>query len=188
LLVRRPDDAQHAYLLSTCHTFALSGMANVGDAIIQPSIVDGGNPPGDQVAELAAWAVPQFSPASFPNRADAAIARVTHPQAILPDIHLIDAPQGVAGVRLGTVVHKTGRTTGYTLGMVIDTDFKYQVDWPNPAGGFSRVGFSDQVRCTRYSAEGDSGSAVLNRRQNRVVGLHVGGSEHSRRSRMRLLP
>jgi hypothetical protein len=38
LLVQRLDDAQHSYLLSTCHTFALSGMANVGEAIIQPSI------------------------------------------------------------------------------------------------------------------------------------------------------
>jgi hypothetical protein len=82
-------------------------------------------------------------------------------------------------VRLGTVVHKTGRTTAYTLGMVIDTDFRYQVEWPNPAGGFSRVGFSDQVLCTRYADAGDSGSAVLNRRHNRVVGLHVGGTEHS---------
>ena len=93
-------------------------------------------------------------------------------------------------MRLGTVVHKTGRTTGYRLGVVLDTDFKYQVDWPNPAGGFARVGFSDQVLCTRYAAEGDSGAAVLNRRQDRVVGLHVGGSEHSSffaRSQMLLL-
>jgi hypothetical protein len=180
LLVQQLADPQHSYLLSACHTFALSGMANVGEAILQPSIVDGGNPPADQVAELSSWVVPQFTPFGYPNVADAAIARVTHPQPILPDIHLIDAPQGVAGVRLGTGVQKTGRTTGYTLGMVIDTDFKYDVTWPNPAGGFGRVGFRDQVLCTRYAAPGDSGSALLNRRRNRVVGIHVGGSEFSR--------
>jgi hypothetical protein len=37
------------------------------------------------------------------------------------------------------------------------------------------VGFRDQVLCTRYSDEGDSGAAILNM-ANRVVGLHVAGT------------
>jgi V8-like Glu-specific endopeptidase len=37
------------------------------------------------------------------------------------------------------------------------------------------VGFRDQVLCTRYTAGGDSGAAVLNKRRY-LVGLHFAGS------------
>lgn len=81
---------------------------------------------------MAEWISPQFAAHGFPNRVDAALARVTpdpHHLPIVPDIHLIDAPQGVAGrIQRGVVVHKTGRTTAYTLGLVIDVDFKFQID------------------------------------------------------------
>jgi hypothetical protein len=40
------------------------------------------------------------------------------------------------------------------------------------------VGFRDQVLCTRYSASGDSGSAVLNM-EKEIVGLHFAGSDSS---------
>ena len=182
LLVSRAGDESTVHFMSTCHSFSLSGMAHIGDQIIQPSVQDHGVSPADAVAELSAWVAPIFSVHGFPNRADAAITRVTHPQGILPDIHLIGAPQGVAKVRRGSLVTKTGRTTARTFGVAIDLDFKYQVNWPNPTGGFSRVGFSDQVLCTRYSSDGDSGAAILNR-QDRVVGLHVGGITPARKKR-----
>ena len=37
------------------------------------------------------------------------------------------------------------------------------------------VRFSDQVICNRYAGPGDSGSAILNAR-NEVIGLHTSGS------------
>ena len=49
------------------------------------------------------------------------------------------------------------------------------LEYKRPGGGKGRVGFRDQVLCTRYTASGDSGSVVLNDRE-RIVGLHFAGS------------
>jgi hypothetical protein len=41
--------------------------------------------------------------------------------------------------------------------------------------GVGKVGFRDQVLCTRYSKPGDSGSLVLDKKTKRAVGLHFAG-------------
>jgi hypothetical protein len=178
LLVRLNGYAQDLYLLSACHTFARQGLANHGDPIIQPSLEDGGTHPASTVAALASWVPITFTATGYPNRADAALAKVTDPGQPAPDIHIIGAPNGVSRARLRTVVHKMGRTTGYTLGMAIDLDFKFQTQWPHPLGGTARAGFSGLVLCTKYACQGDSGAAVLNRR-NRILGIHMGGDDSS---------
>jgi hypothetical protein len=72
-------------------------------------------------------------------------------------------------------VQKTGRTTDYTQGIIQDVNYRLALTYKKPGGGSGRVGLRDQVLCTRYTAGGDSGSAVLNM-QRRVVGLHFAGS------------
>ena len=72
-------------------------------------------------------------------------------------------------------VQKVGRTTDYTTGVVLDVHYRLALRYKKPGGGTGRVGLRDQVLCTRYTAGGDSGSAVLNSRK-RVVGLHFAGS------------
>jgi hypothetical protein len=178
LLVKLNGNPQDLFLLSACHTFARQGLANQGDPIIQPSLGDGGSHPASTVAELASWVPITATAAGYPNRADAALAKMTDPRQPAPDIHIIGPPNGIGRARLRTEVHKMGRTTGYTLGMAIDLDFKFQTKWPQPGGGTARVGFSDLVLCTKYAAQGDSGAAVLNRR-NRVLGIHMGGDDSS---------
>jgi hypothetical protein len=73
-------------------------------------------------------------------------------------------------------VKKVGRTTDYTTGVITDVHFRLSLQYRRPSGkSKARVGFKDQVLCTRYSAPGDSGSIILNS-SDRVIGLHFAGS------------
>ena len=72
-------------------------------------------------------------------------------------------------------VQKTGRTTDHTIGIIRDVDYRTTLRYRKPTGGSLRVGFKDQVLCSRYTAPGDSGSAILNMNR-KVVGLHFAGS------------
>ena len=55
-------------------------------------------------------------------------------------------------------------------------DFRFDARYPRTATAYARVGFRDQVLCTRFTSDGDSGSAVLNSALQ-VVGMHIAGSE-----------
>ena len=43
--------------------------------------------------------------------------------------------------------------------------------------GAGQVGYLDQVMCTRYSDEGDSGSLILQQGSRKAVGLHFAGAD-----------
>lgn len=176
LVRRRGSDRLH--ILSNAHVLADQGLAQLGDPILQPALGDGGQPGADELAQLSGWVPIQFTDSSFPNLVDAAIAQVRK-RSVRTDILDIGLPAGTAWVRLGSEVKKSGRTSGFTMGQVLDTNFRvsflYKNPWSSPPGQFARAGLQDQVLCTRYSDVGDSGSAVLNR-DNRVVGLHFAGS------------
>lgn len=121
----------------------------------------------------------QFSVAGFPNRVDAAIAKVKSSKNVTSAIGLIGVPRGLSRtVRRGMQVQKTGRTTDYTIGLIRDVHFRTALRYKRAGGGRGRAGFRDQVPCMRYTAGGDSGSAVLNM-QKKVVGLHFAGSPSS---------
>jgi hypothetical protein len=72
---------------------------------------------------------------------------------------------------IGDIVHKSGRTTGYTKGRIIATNLTVQVD----LGVGMLVRFVDQIVCDDFSAGGDSGSAVFDDSGN-LVGLLFAGS------------
>lgn len=61
-LVRRGNDI---YILSNNHVMANSNEASLGDPIIQPGPIDGGNDPTDRIATLA-----EFIPITFPAGGD----------------------------------------------------------------------------------------------------------------------
>jgi hypothetical protein len=179
-LVRKRGDAATLYILSNAHVLADDGAGKKDDPILQPGPADQGSPPSDTLARLSEWVPFEFTAATFPNLVDAAIARVTRPGEVVAAIRRIGVPKGVSTrLRRGMQVRKTGRTTDYTIGVVRDLHFRTSLSYKKPAGGGrGRVGFRDQVLCTRYTAAGDSGSAVLNRRRE-VVGLHFAGSPSS---------
>jgi hypothetical protein len=154
-------------------------VARKGEKILQPGKHDGGKASADVLAELAEWAPFQFSASGHPNLVDAAIAKVKALGSVTSAIRLIGVPQGISRtIQRNMQIQKTGRTTDYTVGIVKDVNYRTALTYPKPGGGKGRVGFRDQVLCTRYSASGDSGSVVLNMKKE-VVGLHFAGSDSS---------
>ncbi len=175
-LVRRTSDPTGWYILSNSHVLADEGVGSVGDNIIQMGDLDGGAAPGDVIATLADFEPFKFTAITFPNLVDAAIAKLTGTGTATSAIRIIGVPAGVSTtLNRGQQVQKCGRTTDHTIGIIKDRHYRLGLTYKKPGGGSGRVGLKDQVLCTRYTAGGDSGSAVLNM-QRRVVGLHFAGS------------
>lgn len=175
-IVRRRHDGTRA-ILSNAHVLARDGLAELGEEIVQPSTVDGGEPGVDRVAHLAAFHAFEFTETGFPNLVDAAIADVNRQRAHVDRIReLGHAPKGITkGVRRGMHVHKMGRTSDLTVAIIQDVHFRLQFRLRRTRTRRARVGFRRQVMCTRFTGPGDSGSLVLSS-SGRAVGLHFAGS------------
>lgn len=175
-LVRKRDDPDTLYVLSNSHVLANQGICQAGDFVLQAGKSDGGVQPGDVLCELAEWIPFQFTEEGFPNLVDAAIAKVRNSAEITAAVAMIGVPKGISTVvRRGMMVKKCGRTTDLTFGEIKDVDYRLPMSYKVQEGGFGRVGLRDQVLCTRFTAGGDSGSAVFNM-DNKIVGLHFAGS------------
>jgi hypothetical protein len=178
-LVRKQGQPDKLYVLSNSHVLANEGLGRAGDVIIQAGKFDGGVQPDDVLCELAEFVPFQFTEDDFPNLVDAAIAAVKNPSEVTSAVNLIGVPKGVSTVvRRGMKVRKCGRTTDLTIGEIKDVDYRLPMFYKNGNGGSGRAGMRDQVLCTRYTAGGDSGSAVFNM-DGKIVGLHFAGSPSS---------
>ncbi len=190
-LVRRGDER---FILSNNHVLANSNAGRPRDTILQPGRADGGSD-ADKVAELAEYVAIDFEggPAGCSaslarlwrslsqrtvisqeqpgqNTVDAALARPLSDSMVSAEILEIGRPAGIAEAMLGTPVQKSGRTTGYTTGNVIQIDVTVQVAYGNQTAQFV-----NQLMADGMSQPGDSGSAVLDMERN-VVGLLFAGS------------
>lgn len=172
---RRSDDA--LALLSNSHVLARDGLAEIGEEILQPSTVDGGEVGADRVARLSRFEPFEFTDTGFPNLVDAAIAELEDGRPLTDHIRLLGhAPKGITkGVRRGMHVHKIGRTSDLTTAIIQDVHFRLQFRLRQKKNRRARVGFRRQVMCTRFTEGGDSGSLVLSS-TGRAVGLHFAGS------------
>lgn len=176
-LVRKQGDPDGLYILSNSHVLADEGTASIGDEIIQPGDYDQGSSPSDVIAHLSEF-IPFDFTQGYPNLVDAAIGKVLRNDLVVSGIGVIGVPpQGIGQARVGTKIKKVGRTTGFTHGEVLDVDFRTAINYKTSGGGSGVAGFRDQVLCTRYTAGGDSGSAVLHETSNKILGLHFAGSE-----------
>lgn len=175
-LVRKRGSKSPLYILSNSHVLANEGLARKGDKIVQPGTLDGGRSPADAIGELAEFVPFEFSAAGYPNLVDAALAKVAKSR-VVREIRLLGIrPRGVnRKIERGATVRKVGRTTDLTVGTVQDVNYRLALHYQKTATTRGRVGLRDQVLCTRYTAGGDSGSAVLDLR-DRIVGLHFAGS------------
>lgn len=160
------------YVLSNAHVIAQSGLATIGDAVLQPG---GGNPATDQIGQLTRFVPLQFqTPTSVPqNRVDAAIAQCAF-RDINREVYWIGFPRDFGiPVSVGDILVKTGATTGFTSGRVNAINVTTDVG-PYP-GGLGIARFVEQITTTAMSQGGDSGSLVCDRK-GLTVGLLFAGS------------
>lgn len=107
------------------------------------------------------------------NQVDAALARPLSPSLVSNEILYIGKPVGAGEATLGTAVQKTGRTTGYTQGVITQIDATLRIEYEE---GAASALFTGQLVASPMSQPGDSGSAVLDM-DRRIVGLLFAGSE-----------
>ncbi|MHA6644087.1 trypsin-like serine protease [Mesorhizobium sp. A623] len=178
-IVRKRAGGRERYILSNAHVLAAWRNATVGDAIIQPAMGDGGLANGDRIASLSEFVEFDDSQEGFPNRVDAAIAAIN-----LPDVayqlaiwQADKAPKAVVKrLRAGMKVQKVGRSTGHSWGKIEDTACQVIVPYVDPRNGTEvRLMFRDQIMCTVFTDDGDSGALVLTS-SGKVAGLHFAGT------------
>jgi len=154
------DNDGVSYILSNNHVM-VTNCVKKGDSIIHPGKADGG---GNEIAKLSKWI--KFKKTNY---VDAAIAKITDTiiQRIIPNIGV---PEGTTEPSLGMKVHKQGRTTGYTTGVVEQINVTAKINMGNK----KRL-FKGQFATSDMSEPGDSGSLVLD--GTTAVGLLFAGSD-----------
>ncbi len=180
--------AERTFVLSNNHVLANENRASIGDPVIQPGSLDGGDPANDTIGNLFDFVPLQMSQLSDPNppvnRVDAACAEITAFGDFTREIFWIGYPKGwrtrqsveQAVAQGQTQVQKTGRTTGYTTGRISDISFD---GWVGYDSGVAY--FEDQLLIAPgiFSAPGDSGSCILDMDENVVGLLFAGGATHT---------
>jgi hypothetical protein len=194
------DTSGRQYLLSNNHVLARSDHAAVGDAIIQPGLIDNNCTPNGEgsgtqlVGALSAW-TPLGSSAA---NADAAIAQVNSGVvsstgsilelgALQSGGALAAAPPGVSSsggkgqaASLALKVAKSGRTTGLTCGAIsalsLDVKVSYYSDCAETKPYLTKT-FTNQLAISgnQFSDAGDSGSLVVAASNAEPVGLFFAG-------------
>ena len=169
-------NGESLFILSNNHVLANENALPLGAPIFQPGLLDGGDPGSDEIAALY-----RFVPltASAENLVDCAIAVVSDltivSPEILPNVGPLRTPAPLAATE-NEAVEKTGRTTGYTQGIVTDVSATIAVQYET----LGVLTFDDQILIEGtggpFSAAGDSGSLIVDRNQKQAVGLLFAGS------------
>jgi hypothetical protein len=152
---------------------AAAGLAG-GAAVLQPSAGDGGTGV-DAIAQFVR-AAPIDESASANNTVDAAIAILVDGVEASIDICGVGSIAGVGVPSHGAVVHKHGRTSGYTLGLIDDPAVDVLVP-ESEAPGASLARFIGQFRVVPtagmsvFAQSGDSGALIVERKSQNAVGL-----------------
>lgn len=192
------------YLLSNNHVLARSDQAAVGDAIIQPGLIDNNcTPNGDGAGTTLVGSLTGWLPlSSSATNADAAIAQVdsggvntsgnilelgTRQQ----DGTLSAAPPGTSSTggvgesaQLAMTVAKSGRTTGLTCANIsalnLDVRVDYFLDCAETEPYLTKT-YTNQLGITgnQFSDAGDSGSLVVDASNAEPVGLFFAGGTDS---------
>jgi hypothetical protein len=197
-LIRDGDGKQ--YLLSNNHVLARSDQAAVGDAIVQPGLIDNNcTPNGDGAGTLPVGTLTAWLPLdSNGTNADAAIAevasRTVDPSGSILELGgrqadgtLVAAPPGISSTggrgevaELQQRVAKSGRTTGLTCGGIsaigVDVSVDYFRDCAETEPYLTKT-FTNQlgVSGNRLSDAGDSGALIVDAENAEPVGLYFAG-------------
>lgn len=187
------------YILSNNHVLADSDAGSVGDAIIQPGLIDTSSPCSSVGANTVAH-LSQFINLQETNPpADAAIAQVvTSPASVDSTGSIIElgdsAPGGIPTdeapsstilpvtslVPNSTAVAKSGRSTGLTCSTVEATGLSITIQYTHGLGGTTfNVTYTNQVAINggTFSAAGDSGSLIVSQAGAQPIALLYAGSD-----------
>jgi hypothetical protein len=187
------------YILSDNHILARSDAATVGDAIVQPGLID--TPTCTTAGTTTVANLTQFSnlQATPSQNLDAAIAQVVagkvDPAGKIiylgatvdsNGVPVADAPQGGTGlaassVAVGRPVAKSGRSTGLTCSTVEATNITTSVDYTVNCDGTGTkftVNYTNQIGVIGgdFSGQGDSGSLIVTQDTATPVALLYAGS------------
>jgi hypothetical protein len=188
------------YILSDNHILARSDGATIGDAIIQPGLIDTATcttAGTTTVANLSQFSNLQANPST---NVDAAIAQVIAGKvdpagkiiylgATLDStgVPVADAPQAGTGlpassVSVGQAVAKSGRSTGLTCSTIEATNIATSVDYTvncDGTGNKFTANYSNQIGVIGgdFSGEGDSGSLIVTQDTANPVALLYAGSD-----------
>jgi len=166
------DEDGYLYLMSNNHVWAKENQGTKGDKIVQPGILDGGDPSQDVIAELY-----DFIPIDFTaeNYVDLAIATPVDMSQLYTSIMEIGGVTGKRDPNLNDDVCKVGRSTGKTCGTVIDSSATVTVDYDTGSAKFTDV-FLVQSN-TKIVEAGDSGSPVVSS-DGKFLGLLFAGNDN----------
>ncbi len=176
----RVTDGTNVYALSNNHVFAGINTASIGDPIIQPGDVDGGNDPADRIGTLYAYQEIDFNGGN--NTMDAALALTTSANTgtTTPSDGYGTPSNVTTAAAIGQAVQKYGRTTGLQLGSVAATnvtvDVCYLVIFEFCLQEARFVG-QISVSPGTFSAPGDSGSLIVTQGGNQPVALLFAGGD-----------
>lgn len=171
----RVDDSERPRVLSNNHVLADENRAAVGDDILQPGLLDGGQAGLDRIASLERFVALD---ASGLNDVDAAVAVLDEELEFDHTLAGITCTGGLAAVENVDRVVKRGRTTGLTRGVVT------AIEVDNVVVRFSTgvLRFDNQIEVAGsdavvFSKGGDSGSLIVEERTGDGVGLLFAGSD-----------
>jgi hypothetical protein len=167
------------YILSNNHVLANENQLPIGAPIFQPGLLDKNTPQSDQIAKLSKFIK---ITTGAPNQIDCAIAEVLDKKlvspVIMPKVGKLTSGEPISAAE-GMNVHKDGRTTGYTQGVIRDltADVKIQYE-------MGVVQFTEQILIVgtggSFSQPGDSGSLIVDRKTQRPLALlFAGGPSHT---------
>lgn len=165
------DEDLNIYAISCNHVFAKFNQGKPGDAIVQPGLLDGGDPRLDIVFTLVDFVEIRED---VENKVDIAWAKPVDKAIYYVGIIEHSSPVGVEDPKLDETVWKVGATTGYTEARVIDESAEIQLEHEGKTYKFVDVAIAQGFNT--FAQPGDSGAPVLNR-LNMFKGILFAGNE-----------
>jgi hypothetical protein len=171
--VRHRQSGAHC-ILSCSHVLSQLGAAHRGDAVLQPASADGGALPWSLIGQVVGWTPVAFGGGES-NVADAAIAICAPGQARSWVDGIGPITEVAPAVKPGARVHKVGRATGLTSGIVTVVGASVRPNYAALGFGATPALFVNQIVAEIPCAYGDSGSLLMDEK-NRAVGILFGGT------------
>jgi hypothetical protein len=157
-------------IISNWHVMAGRPDIEAGTSIWQPGWIDGGTREDNTIAYLSRWVLGPY---------DAAVARLSGSRKVQNKTLEGRSILETTDPHLGMMVWKSGRSTGYTEGMIDGVKMKISLSYrgagtPTLEQVF-RIVPRPGSRMEEISIGGDSGSVWVDETSGKAVGLHFAG-------------